>query len=427
MKNNKYKTALSNFSLILNSALESEESFSKLLKHLKAIIDFDYGAIYYINADRINHKTDLDYSAQCIYADDKKFFDITERTKKSLFSPKSLSFSGKSYIAKDMGFSNKDANFILAKLMIRETVFGFILLLAGDNKKFDEDDISILETFCSVASYAIKDNELSNVFKIQLKALQESIIEKSYAYKTIKEQNQRILEADKAKNEFIANISHELRTPLNAIIGFSDVLKSEIFGKLNPKQIEYMSDINSSGVHLLGMINEILDLAKIESKSIKINKIEFNLNESIAEVINIIKPLANKKKIKIVKEMEPDVFIYADYQKIQQILFNLLSNAIKFTPEKGTITIELSHTSKKVTLKVKDTGIGIAKKYQGKIFAKFVQLNSTYTKKESSTGLGLTITKELVELHGGKISLESKVNDGSTFIVELPLGGRRNG
>lgn len=422
MKGNKYKNALSKFSLILNTALESEKSFFKILEYLKDIINFDYAAIYYVNADRINLKSDKSYLKQNIYNVEPTFFDISEKTRKILFNKESKEFDSSSSIAKDIKLSNKQANFILSKLMIRETVFGFIILANFDDKKFDQEDIEILEAFCSVASYAIKDNELSNVFKIQLKALQESIVEKSNAYKTIKEQNKKILEADKAKNEFIANISHELRTPLNAIIGFSDVLKSKIFGELNEKQVEYISDINSSGVHLLGMINEILDLAKIESKVLKINKKEFKVNDCIFEVINIIMPLADKKKISIERKMPEDVVIKADYQKVQQILFNLLSNAIKFTPEDGKIEIELGKANKKAIIKVKDNGVGIPKKYQGKIFGKFVQLHSAYTKDESSTGLGLTITKELVELHGGKISLESKVNQGSTFIIELPIG-----
>lgn len=422
MKSNKYKNALSKFSLILSTALESEKSFSKVLDYLKEIIDFDYGALYYVNADRINLKIDKTYIDQNIYKNEQIFFDISEKTRKLLFNKESIIFDQNSPVAKDIKLNNKNAKFIISKLMIRDTIFGFIVLVNFDNKDFDKEDLEILEAFCSVAAYAIKDNELSNVFKIQLKALQESIVEKSYAYKTIKEQNKKILEADKAKNEFIANISHELRTPLNAIIGFSDVLQSKIFGELNPKQTEYINDINSSGVHLLGMINEILDLAKIESKVLKINKKEFKVSDSILEVINIIMPLANKKKISIGKTLEEDVFINADYQKIQQILFNLLSNAIKFTPEKGKIEIDLEKINKKAIIKVKDNGVGIPKKYQGKIFGKFVQLHSAYTKNESSTGLGLTITKELVELHGGKISIESKVNEGSTFIIELPLG-----
>lgn len=421
MKTNKYKNALTRFSSILSTALESEKSFTKVLEYLKEIIDFDYAAIYYVNADRINLKTYKTYLSQDIYGNEQTFFDISEKTRKLLFTKESMVFDRKSPVAKDIKLNNKNANFVLSKLMIRDTVFGFIILANFDDRAFDKEDVEILEAFCSVAAYAIKDNELSNVFKIQLKALQESIVEKTNAYKTIKEQNKKILEADKAKNEFIANISHELRTPLNAIIGFSDVLQSKIFGELNLKQLEYISDINSSGVHLLGMINEILDLAKIESKVLKINKKEFKVKDSILEVINIIMPLANKKKISIEKNFIEDVVIKADYQKIQQILFNLLSNAIKFTPEEGKIEITLEKTNKKAIIKVKDNGVGIPKKYQGKIFGKFIQLHSAYTKNESSTGLGLTITKELVELHGGKISLESKVDEGSTFIIELPL------
>lgn len=426
MKTLKYKKALSNFSLILNTALESEKSFSKILEYMKNIIDFDYGAIHYVNADRVTVKTDKEYTEQPVYREEQNFFDISEETRELLFTKKPLTFDEKSPIAKDLELTRRKTNFILAKLIIRDTIFGFIVLVNFSGKEFEPEDISILEAFCSVAAYAIKDNELSNVFKIQLRALQESIIEKSQAYKTIKEQNKKIIEADIAKNEFIANISHELRTPLNAIIGFSDVLKSEIFGELNAKQMEYISDINSSGIHLLGMINEILDLAKIESKAMKLNKTKFNAKRSITEVINIVTPLADKKGIQLEQEADESIELNADYQKIQQILFNLLSNAIKFTPKNGKISVLLSKTNKKIIIKVKDNGIGIEKKYQGKIFGKFVQLHSTYTKKESSTGLGLTITKELVELHGGKISLESKVDEGSTFIVELPINGDSN-
>ncbi len=421
MKKDKYKIALSKVSDILSTALESEESFSKILEYLKAILDFDYAAIYYVNADRINLKVDKKYSGNKMFSDRDSFFDVSSKTKDLLFNSESLMFDNNSFLAEDIGFSAKDAGFILSKLLIRGTVFGFIIIAKTGKEKFKQEDVEVLEAFCSVASYAIKDNELSNVFRLQLKALQESIIEKTNAYKTIKEQNKKIVEADKVKNEFIANISHELRTPLNAIIGFSDVLKSEIFGKLNEKQLEYVSDINSSGVHLLGMINEILDLAKIESKVLKVSKKDFPLNSCVVEVINIIKPLADKKNISINKILDDEIILNADYQKVQQILFNLISNAIKFTPEKGKIEIITEKTNKKVIIKVRDNGLGIAKKYQGKIFGKFVQIHSAYTKNESSTGLGLTITKELVELHGGTIVLESKVNQGSTFIVELPI------
>ena len=245
--------------------------------------------------------------------------------------------------------------------------------------------------------------------------------EKNNAYKTIKEQNEKILEADKVKNEFLANISHELRTPLNSILGFSDILSTQLYGNLNSKQEEYINDIKVSATHLLGMINEVLDMSKIEANAMKIVKSAFWISRAVNEVCNILKPLALKKNINLNLNMKVDFEVFADYQKIQQILYNLVSNAIKYSPENDNVEIKIEAFDEFYRISIHDNGIGIDKKYHGKIFAKFVQLDSAYTKKESSTGLGLTITKELVELHEGKISLISEVNNGSTFIVEIPF------
>ena len=254
---------------------------------------------------------------------------------------------------------------------------------------------------------------------MQLKALQDAIEEKNNAYDTIEKQHKKLIELDKTKTAFLANISHELRTPLNAIIGFSQALSLKIFGELNQKQAEYVKDIHISGLHLLGMINEILDLSKIESKAMKISLSELSPDTVIQEAINILSPLSEQKNIKVIFDNKCHCNIMADYQKLQQILFNLLSNAIKFTPEDGNITIKIYEDDKDFILEVKDTGVGIDKKYHNKIFTKFVHLNNLYTKGQSSTGLGLTITKELVKLHKGKITLESTVNKGSTFKVRL--------
>ena len=259
------------------------------------------------------------------------------------------------------------------------------------------------------------------MFKMQLKELQESIIDRAQAHATIKEQNEKILEADKVKSEFLANTSHELRTPLNAIIGFSEVLSRQLFGPLNEKQAEYIRDIHVSGLHLLGMINEILEISKLESRALKLTPSNFSLNMSVTEVVNVIQPLADKKMIHLVKKMSEEIGIRADYQKIQQIMYNLLSNAIKFTPANGHIEIGIKKLKNQVEIYVKDDGIGIAPEYQEKIFSKFVQLNNIYCKNESSTGLGLTITRELTLLHGGTISVKSKPERGSTFTVKLPL------
>lgn len=306
---------------------------------------------------------------------------------------------------------------ILIKLAIKESVFGFFAI--SRSSAFLEDEKTSLLALVNIISYKIKDFELNEVFKIQLKALQEAIEEKESAYIVIKRQHKKLQEADKTKNLFLANISHELRTPLNAIIGFSQALDSKIFGDLNEKQAEYIKDIQISSLHLLGMINEILDISKLEADAMKFSPVEINPDNTIKEVVSILEPLYKNKKIDVEFHSCFNGLIKADYQKFQQILYNLLSNAIKFTPEQGKIEITTDFKNKNYFLKIKDTGIGIDKKYHNKIFKKFVHLNHMYTKNQSSTGLGLTIVKELVKLHNGKISLESALNKGTTFLMEF--------
>lgn len=306
---------------------------------------------------------------------------------------------------------------LVVKLKIRESVFGFVLLSLNN-----KPDLYLKESFktvVNVISYKIKDYELNEVFKMQLKALQDAISEKENAYEIIKKQHKKLKELDKAKSLFLANISHELRTPLNAIIGFSQALGSEIFGSMNDKQKEYVKDIQISGLHLLGMINEILDLSKFEAHAMKYSPAEIVSNQVIDEVVNILEPLYKNKNITVECNCNYKGKIFADYQKFQQILYNLLSNAIKFTPDGGKIEIFSDKSDKNYILKIKDNGIGIDKKYHNKIFKKYIHLNNIYTKNQSSTGLGLTITKELVKLHKGKITLESEINKGTTFILEF--------
>lgn len=308
-------------------------------------------------------------------------------------------------------------NTLFVKMSIKDSVFGFCTLSSA--KEIDGQTVDSFVSSVKVFSYKIKDYELNEVFKIQLKAMQDAFIEKENAFALIEKQHKKLQEIDKTKNLFLANISHELRTPLNAIIGFSQALDSRMFGELNDKQAEYIKDIQISGLHLLGMINEILDLSKIESNAMKFCPVDLNPTNAINEVINILQPLYENKNIKITFNNQFFAKIFADNQKFQQILYNLLSNAIKFTPNNGEIEIEQLQKGKNYILKIKDNGIGIDKKYHTKIFKKFVHLDNVYTKNLSSTGLGLTITKELVKLHKGKITLESELNKGSTFIMEF--------
>lgn len=398
--------------------LNSDKAGTTIFKKLASIINFDEGFIYFLNPDSLQlkytYKTHSNYKLN-------EVFPISGNLKNRIFSKSGEILTPNSDIIKTVGLSKlKKKSYIMAKIAIKSTVFGLILLTKQEAEFYKANDLVTLEAASSILSYVLKDLELSNVFKIQLQALKDGIVEKNEAYKTIKEQNEKILEADRVKNEFLANISHELRTPLNSILGFSDILGAQLYGNLNPKQEEYINDIKVSATHLLGMINGILDMSKIEANAMKIVKSTFWISRAVDEVANILAPLADKKGVKIIKRMDVDFEVFADYQKIQQILYNLVSNAIKFTPEKGQVDILVTSNDSGFKLVVHDTGIGIDEKYHGKIFAKFVQLDSAYTKKESSTGLGLTITKELVELHGGKISVVSEVNNGSTFIVEIP-------
>lgn len=419
--NSKFKTVLDRIPEILSSNDDLTKTFEKSMNELANWVDYENAYICYLNAGcaniqykKITKDSQPIAPAECI-------INFPEILKTKLYESAVFTFDENSSFFKALKIEKTNSTFLLAKLNIRETVFGFILLSKSTNTPFNNDEEELVKAFASLVSYSIKDSELSSVFKLQLRALQDSIVDKTEAYATIKKQNEKILEADKIKNEFLANISHELRTPLNAIIGFSEALSMKIFGPLTEKQEEYVTDIHVSGLHLLGMINEILEISKIEAKAIKLAIGRFNLQTSLNEVCNIVKPLANKKQITLAKMTNDFLEIDADYQKIQQILYNLLSNAIKFTGENGRIEIGYNVEDECAVIYVKDNGVGIDKKYEGKIFGKFVQLNNVYSKKESSTGLGLTITKELVELHNGKIWFESIVGEGTTFFVKLPL------
>ena len=409
------KTIPSLFEINLNSDKSGKVIFDKLSQ----ILNFDEGFIYFVNPDSLQlkytYKTHSNYQAN-------EIFPFEDSVKKKIFTPDGEILAQGADFLKIVGLDKLNKkSYLLAKISIKSTVFGVILLANKEYRAYNEDDLAILNASASILSYVLKDLELSNVFKIQLKALKDGIIEKQEAYKTIKEQNERILEADKAKNEFLANISHELRTPLNSILGFSDILSTKRCGDLNQKQEEYINDIKISATHLLGMINEVLDMSKLEANAMKLVKSTFPIKRAVEEVCNILLPLAQKKNVKLEVTMQHAFDVFADYQKIQQILYNLVSNAIKYSPENDQVDIVLTTNEKTFKIAVHDNGIGIDPKYHGKIFAKFVQMDSAYTKKESSTGLGLTITKELAELHGGKVSVISEVNNGSTFIVEIPM------
>lgn len=374
------------------------KSYSEIFSALKKLFDFENGAVYFLSPEalRIEFSYPQNTSGKEIKitkTEKNTFYNAEEKLKIDLF---------------------KGENILAERLIVQNCVFG--ILAISSNKKFSSIDKRIFKTCTIAISNIIKEIELSKILKMQTKVLQEGIIKTGKAYKITKSQNKKILEADRIKSKFLSNVSHELRTPLNSIIGFSELLQNPATGTLNNRQIEFVKDIQTAGIHLLGMINEILDLSKLEADAMKLNVKNFEISQCIEETLNILKPLYKKKNISVSKNIRNSI-ITADYQKVQQILFNLINNAIKFTGNNGNIEITAKPKRKFIEIRIKDDGCGIEKKYHRKIFKKFEQANQS----ENSTGLGLTITKELVQLHGGSIKLKSELNKGTEFIVNLPV------
>jgi PAS domain S-box-containing protein len=235
--------------------------------------------------------------------------------------------------------------------------------------------------------------------------------------------------ASQAKSEFLANMSHELRTPLNSIIGFSEVLFDQSFGPLNDKQKDYVNDVIESGKHLLSLINDILDLSKIEAGKMELSLHVFSLKELLEGSLILIKEKAIKHNISLLTEIGDEVGpIKADERKIKQIIFNLLSNASKFTPDGGKVGIRAKRLGEMMEVSVWDTGVGINKSDQSKLFEEFQQIENPYTNKVEGTGLGLALVKKYVLLHGGKIWVESEGKDqGTTFTFTVPIDATKKG
>ncbi|HET7128565.1 MAG TPA: HAMP domain-containing sensor histidine kinase [Gaiellaceae bacterium] len=226
--------------------------------------------------------------------------------------------------------------------------------------------------------------------------------------------------ASRHKSEFLANMSHELRTPLNAILGFSQVLREGLFGEVNEKQKEYLEDILSSGHHLLALINDVLDLSKVEAGQIELEPAPFSLREALERGVVMLKERALTNGVDLRLESGPEVdVVTGDERRIRQVVFNLLSNAVKFTPEGGRVVVSSARHNGELRIAVADTGPGIAREDQERIFEEFQQTDLG-ARQQEGTGLGLALSRRLIELHGGRIWVESEPGEGSTFVVALP-------
>jgi signal transduction histidine kinase len=295
----------------------------------------------------------------------------------------------------------------LAVPLLREDrIIGGLVVRRKTVGEFCPEIIELLQTFATQSVLAIQNARL---------------------FREIEDKSRQIEAANRHKSEYLANMSHELRTPLNAIIGFSEVLKERMFGELNAKQAEYTEDILSSGQHLLLLINEILDLSKVEAGRMELELAAFDLALAIENARTFVRERVIKHGITLDVNVDERLGEYVgDERKIKQILLNLLSNAVKFTPEGGRIGIRARPSDGGVEISVSDTGIGIAPEDHARIFEEFRQVGGDYAHKKEGTGLGLTLAKKFVELHGGRMWVQSEIGKGSNFTFTLPISSQRS-
>ena len=307
------------------------------------------------------------------------------------------------YVLLGLAETNKFRSILSVPMLRDGNPIGAITVAAPRAVPFPDKQVEVLKTFADQAVIAVENTRLFN--EIQDKTHQLEV-------------------ANRHKSEFLANMSHELRTPLNAVIGFSEVLLERMFGEVNPKQEEYLNDILSSGKHLLSLINDILDLSKIEAGRMELESQPFDLPAALDNALTLIRERAARHGLRLEVTVDPGLGeVKGEERKVKQVLLNLLSNAVKFTPEGGKISLSASLNDGMAEISVTDTGVGIAREDQEAIFEEFRQVGSDYARKREGTGLGLALARRLVALHGGKLWVESEPGKGSTFTFTLPVSG----
>ncbi len=323
----------------------------------------------------------------------------------------------------------RSRRFIVAPLVAGDRVIG---VASADNKTtrrpITPASVELFTLICQQLATALEEARLyaegrgrEQEIAVRNRELTEALEQNARLLRELEHKSTQLEVASRHKSEFLANMSHELRTPLNAIIGFSEVLVERMFGDLNEKQDEYLKDIFASGRHLLSLINDILDLSKIEAGKMELELTRFDLPAAIDNALTLVKGRATNHGITVTREVDRRLGEFvADERKLKQVLVNLLSNAVKFTPEGGRVEVRAAPANGEVEVSVSDTGIGIAEADQELIFEEFRQVGSDYARKHEGTGLGLALTKRLVVLHGGRIWVQSELGKGSTFTFALP-------
>ena len=250
-------------------------------------------------------------------------------------------------------------------------------------------------------------------------------IQNARLFLEIEEKGRQLADASKHKSQFLANMSHELRTPMNAILGYTELILDGIYGEPSEKMAGVLTRVQTNGKHLLGLINDVLDLSKIEAGQLTLSLGDYSIKDMVHNVFGVVESLAKNKNLALKVEVPPQLpAAHGDERRLTQVLLNLVGNALKFT-DHGGVTIKAVASLNSFTVSVTDTGPGIAPADQAKIFEEFQQADSSTTKEKGGTGLGLAIAKQIVEMHGGRLWVESEVGKGSTFQFSLPIDVER--
>jgi signal transduction histidine kinase len=281
-----------------------------------------------------------------------------------------------------------------------DALVGVIAIYRLEVRPFSDKQIALMETFADQAVIAIENVRL---------------------FDEIQEKSRQLAEASQHKSQFLANMSHELRTPLNAILGYTELILDSVYGEMPEKARSVLDRVQRNGRHLLGLINDVLDLSKIEAGQLTLSLSDYSLKNVVQTVFSAVEPLAKQKQIVLKIEVAPQLPQgRGDEQRLTQVLLNLVGNAIKFT-DRGEVSIKGSSANGSFTVAVRDTGPGISAVDQAKLFQEFQQVDNSITRKKGGTGLGLAISKRIIEMHGGRIWVESSPGNGSTFAFTLPV------
>jgi len=289
---------------------------------------------------------------------------------------------------------------LIIPLLRPDHIVGALVVRRKSPGEFPQSTIDLLETFADQSVVAIQNARL---------------------FSEIEEKGKQLAVASQHKSQFLANMSHELRTPLNAILGYTELILDGIYGETPEKAQAVLKRVESNGRHLLGLINDVLDLSKIEAGQLTLTLTDYSMKDVLYNVFSAVEPLANDKKLGFKVEAQPDMPKgHGDERRLTQVVLNLVGNAIKFS-DTGAVIIKASSTNGSFTVAVQDNGPGISQADQGKIFEEFQQADNSATKKKGGTGLGLSISRRIVEMHGGKLWVESELGKGSVFSFTLPV------